>query len=432
MTDDPEQPRRSRTAGSRRWRLGALALVLAVSGTLTACVGETPERATSSAASPAVEEAPGSSPGTTLTPDPMKLRAQQQRQAARRAARKAARVAARQAAREAAQRALNPLAGRPWGVYKGPGDMAWAPYERATGERKELLAKIALRPKARWFGAWIPNREITASVSKHIAVSQAGDPDALVQMAVFRMVPWEHAACRRLPSRAEAASYRDWIDRFAAGVGRAHTAIILQPDGPFALCAPGGSLEPSQLIGYAARKLAALPNTSVYLDAGAADWPAAGRQGGVEAAVKFLLPAGVEAVRGIALNSTHYSDTNLEVARGAAIVQALEARGIRGKRVVVNTSSSGRPFVFGDYRGRDPDNAGVCRSRTDRSTCVSLGIPPTFAVDDPKWGLSAQTNELARQYVDGYLWFGRPWLHRQNSPFVMDRALDLARSTPYS
>jgi endoglucanase len=33
--------------------------------------------------------------------------------------------------------------------------------------------------------------------------------------------------------------------------------------------------------------------------------------------------------------------------------------------------------------------------------------------------------------VDGYLWFGRPWLYMQADPFVMTRALQLARTTPY-
>ena len=40
-------------------------------------------------------------------------------------------------------------------------------------------------------------------------------------------------------------------------------------------------------------------------------------------------------------------------------------------------------------------------------------------------------NALAAQYVDAYLWFGRPWLYKQAAPFVLDRALTLARTTPY-
>ena len=327
----------------------------------------------------------------------------------------------------------NPLAGRTLGVYYGPGDQAWQPWVNATGTTKTLLAKIATRPKAKWFGAWISNDKISDTVHNYIANAQHGDPQALVQMAVFRMVPWEGDACRRLPTAAEQASYRTWINRFAAAVGSAHAAIILQPDGPFALCAPHGSTLPSQLVAYAAKKFGALPNSAVYIDAGAADWPSPGSQGGVASAVKIAVRAGVKYVRGVALNSTHYSATGLEVARGAAIVRALAAKGITGKHVVINTSSNGHPFEFGKYTGSDPDNADVCASRTVSwtRTCVTLGIPPTTDVANTRWHLSSTNRSLALKYVDGYLWFGRPWLYRQNDPFMMDRALQLVRSSPF-
>lgn len=336
-----------------------------------------------------------------------------------------------QASLAAAQAAVNPLAGRPWGVYKGFTDSSWAPYANSTGANRALLAKIALRPKATWFGAWMPNDEIADIVRDYISVSQAGNPNALVQMTVFRMVPWEGEACRRLPTAAEQASYKQWIDLFASAIGTAHMAIILQPDGPFALCVPGKSLIPSQLIAYSARVFSALPNTSVYIDAGAWDWPRAPGQGGVGAAVQFLVPAGIQHARGVALNSTHYSPVTLEVERGAEIVRALAARGIPGKKVVISTSSNGNPFEFGKYTGPDPDNAFVCASATDKRTCVKLGIPPTTDVANPRWGLSAATNQLARAHVDGYMWFGRPWLHRQDWPFDMARALQLGRTSPY-
>ncbi len=324
----------------------------------------------------------------------------------------------------------NPLAARPWGVYKGPADQAWPPYEQATGARRQTLGEIALRPKAAWFGAWIPDDEIATRVHDYVTNAQDGDRSALVQMTLFRMVPWEHEACDRLPTGRERRSYRTWTDRFARALGATRAAVVLQPDGPFARCAPRGSEIPSRLIAYSARTLSALPRTSVYLDAGAADWPAPG-QGGVQEALKFLLPAGVRDVRGVALNSTHYSSTADEVRRGAAIVDALAERGITGKHVVVNTSSNGQPFVFGEYDGPDPDNARTCRSVDDPLRCVSLGIPPTTRVGAARWGLPRKVDRLARTYVDAYLWFGRPWLYRQSSPFVVDRALALVRSSPF-
>lgn len=318
----------------------------------------------------------------------------------------------------------NPLANRKWGVYKGKADQAWEPYLRAKGHRKKLLAKIALRPKAKWYGAWIPDRDIEAKIREHVANATKGKPETLFSAAVFRMVPWEHEACDRLPSAAEIRSYKAWIRAFARGLGDAHAMLVLQPDGPFALCVPDGSDVPSSMVAFAARRFARLPNASVYIDAGAADWTS------VEEALEILLPAGVEHVRGFALNSTHYVATGDEIRYGAEVVEALEAVGISGKRFVVNTAANGKPFNGYDYDGPNFDNARTCVSKQDTS-CVTLGIPPTADVADPAWGLSEEESAFAAAYVDGYVWVGRPWLYMQNDPFVMNRAMAVARTTPY-
>src|SRR3569623_1894923 len=307
---------------------------------------------------------------------------------------------------------VNPLAGRPWGTYKGPQQMAWAPYVNATGTKKQLLGYIALAPKAKWFGAWISNSQISQRVTDYIKNAQAGDPDTLVQMSIFRMVPWEHDACTRLPTRAERHSYRTWINRFATAVGDTPTAIVLQPDGPFALCAPHGALVPSHLVAYAAKVRSARSHTSVYSDAGAADWPAPGGQGGVDSAVKILVDGGIQYAHGFSLDNTHYSSTVNEVARAAAISQKLAALGYADRRAVINTSRNGHPFEFGKYTGKDPDIVNVCQSTTAAlpTTCGTLGIPPTTRVGASAWGLPRATKRLARQYVDAYLWVGCFWL----------------------
>jgi endoglucanase len=328
----------------------------------------------------------------------------------------------------------NPLAGRPWGTYEGGQEMAWAPYEKASGTDKDLLGYIALAPKAKWFGSWIPDSQIAQKVDDYIVNAQHGDPQALVQMTIFRVNPWEHNACTRLPTKAERASYRQWIDSFAQAVGSTYTAIVLQPDAPFALCAPHGSLVPSNLVSYAAKKLSAQPNTSVYIEAGAADWPHAGSQGGVDAAVKILVRGGIQYAHGFALNSTHYDSTTAEVARAAAIAQELDGLGYPDRKAVINTSTNGHPFEYGDYDlGADANNPKVCGSVTapSKRTCVTIGIPPTVKVGAERWGLPRKTNRLARTYVDAYLWIGRPWLHDQADPFVTSRALKLVRSTPW-
>ena len=97
---------------------------------------------------------------------------------------------------------------------------------------------------------------------------------------------------------------------------------------------------------------------------------------------------------------------------------------------MIDTAQNGRPFTFQQYHGSNYDNATVCRTRSSRR-CVTLGIPPTADITNRRWGLSRSLVALAGRAVDGYLWIGRPWLDNQSDPFDLQRALALARTTPY-
>jgi len=331
--------------------------------------------------------------------------------------------------------AENPLANRPWGVYTGNTEMAWAPYAASSGTDQEVLGKIALRPKAKWFGAWISNADIAAKVQEYIASSLAStgnDPETLVQMTIFRMVPWEQQACTRVPTPAESASYQQWIDAFVSAVGQTHVAIVMQPDGPFALCAPNSSKAYSQQIALAVGKLAALPNAAVYLDAGAADW----HRMNPAPALKLLIDGGIAQARGFALNTTHYDSTKRQVTYGARIVAELDRLGITGKHFVVDTSSNGRPFTGEKWRkagkpGGRFDNAATCAT-PEQKTCVALGIPPTWQVEDPRWGLPPAQRAQAAAYVDAFVWAGRPWLRNATAPFDPQRARAVVTTSPYA
>ncbi len=323
----------------------------------------------------------------------------------------------------------NPLRGK-WGVYRGGMDQVWKPYERSRGETRRLLGKIMNQPRAKWLGAWIPDRDIEAKVRGYIANGNGGDPDVLVTMAVFRMVPWEDEACRRVSTRAERQSYMRWIRGFVRGVGRSRTAIILQPDGPFAQCAPRGSSAHSDLLRWTSRQLAALPRSAVYLEGGNADW----NHYDPDLAADLLQAGGVGHLRGFHFNTTHYESTAAQIRFGVRVLRELASRGIRGKHFTVDTGSNGRPFTWPWLKEHHPravfDNAPTCRTRT-QTHCVTLGIPPTADVANARWGLSRADRALARRYVDGYLWGAKPWLNMQAEPFSMKRALAVARTTPY-
>ncbi len=320
--------------------------------------------------------------------------------------------------------ASDPLAGLPWGNYDGPRDEVFPSYWRAAGARRELLGLVALRPRVRWFGAWYPDIEAKAVARGYVDNVTGGNSNVLAQMAVFRLEPWEEAACHHLPTPAQQASYRTWTDRFAAGIGAARVALILQPDLPFAICAPHHSHVTTDLVAYAARVFSALPHTTVYIDAGAGDWASAQRM------AEVLRAAGVRYVRGFALNATHYDTTSHEIQFGARLVRDLAAEGFPGRHFVVNTADNGRGFTYQEYRGPNFNNAAPCTSRLQRR-CVTLGIPPTTDVADPHWGLPPRIRALAASEVDAYLWVGRPWLYAQADPFQLSRTLQIAATSPF-
>jgi endoglucanase len=166
-----------------------------------------------------------------------------------------------------------------------------------------------------------------------------------------------------------------------------------------------------------------LPHTTVYIDAGAADWET------VSQAAWLLRQAGVRYARGFALNDTHYDSTGHELLYGAKISRALGSAHIPRRHFVINTAENGAPFLYYQYHG-DQANPAVCASRFARS-CATLGIPPTWRVADPGFGLSPQQRAVAARLADAYLWIGRPWLDEGSYPFDLQRALGLARSTPF-
>ncbi len=319
--------------------------------------------------------------------------------------------------------ASNPLTGLPWGVYRGPIDGVYSAYQAAGGGQRALLARIALQPRMLWFGAWYPDSSAQSAASQYISDVTHGNPNVLVQIAVFRLQPWEDASCLRLESQFEQASYKRWIDGYAAGIGSARVALVLQPDLPFARCNPDGGRLALSLVSYAARVFTALPHTSVYIDVGAADWPTVGQ------AVRMLRRADIAAVRGFSLNNTHFDSNSHELLFGARIARALAAAGVPGKHFVINTAENGSPWTWHQYHG-DHGNPRVCRTPTDWP-CVTLGIPPTTNVTDRRLHFSRAAARAARRWCDAYLWVGRPWLDNGASPFDLARTLAIAGSTPF-
>ncbi|MCW2755078.1 MAG: Fibronectin, type domain protein [Marmoricola sp.] len=315
----------------------------------------------------------------------------------------------------------------PWPPFTASFDAVWKAYQESTGTQRALLAKIALRPRVQWFTATTQNGNAAATIRERIGQFQQGDPNAYAQFAIFGLYPNGEGRRSDPISAAQQARYRTWINQIAQGIGTSKVILVLEPD----LAVAWGGWRPGvrfALAAYAAKVLGALPNTTVYLDGSDADWLKPAK------AVLMLRRSGIAHVDGIALGATHYWSTSANIRYGVNLIHRLAAVGIANKTLVIDTADNARPFTTGEFKRRFPygaiGNANLCTTMTE-THCVTLGIPPTTDVASPRWGLSATDRALAAQYVDAYLWFGRPWLFKQASPFMLSRALAVARTTPY-
>jgi hypothetical protein len=322
----------------------------------------------------------------------------------------------------------DPIAGMPWGIYKGNADGGVYPaWQAATGTQKRLLARVALQPRVRWFTSKTAASDIAAQIRDYITTTQHGDPNVLVQLATFRLWP-NHEDHRSEPlTAAMQAAYRAWVDNAAKGIGNSRVLINLEPDLPVSWTGwqPYVRL---RLAGYAARVFGSLPNASVYIDAGAADWMP------VSQAVTTLVNAGVRYARGFSLNDTHYDDLAGQIGYGRDVAQALAAAGVPNKHFVVDTSDNGRPFkmhwFIATHPGVEVGEAPECTTVASRQ-CVTFGVPPTSDVTDPRWGLPQWALVPAQKYCDGYLWEDRPWIDHPLA-FDLQRTLNMARTTPFA
>ena len=221
----------------------------------------------------------------------------------------------------------NPMAQAPWWV-----DPTWGAARTAADLRDQglpddpAMSLIGAQPYARWFVAASP----PAALRRELDSASADG-----RMAVFAVHGLPHPMCTGdpTPGHADAASYRDWIDSYAAVVGDHPAVVVVEPDelAAASCLTPAWRAERISLVAYAVRTFAALPRTGVYIDVGAGDWL------NLRTAASLLRRADVADARGFALNATHFDWTSNEVAYGHRL-----SRLVGGKHFIVNTAMNGR------------------------------------------------------------------------------------------
>ncbi len=232
----------------------------------------------------------------------------------------------------------NPFRDGPWWV-----DPDWNPAldaERAmlaagNSQDAKLLSVIANTTQARWI-PWMEGEQSVSDYLDRVARESGG---STVPVLVTENLPG--MGCADNPGGAPtSAAFSEWVSSFARGIGSHRAIVVVESDGvASSSCLHGSRLRARiGLIAHEVLQLAVLPNTAVYIDAGASDWAPANR------AATLLRWAGIAHARGFALNTTHYDWTRANVRYGRSVLHYLRDN----KHFVVNTALNGR----GPLQGR--------------------------------------------------------------------------------
>jgi hypothetical protein len=308
---------------------------------------------------------------------------------------------------------------------------AWYWARHLPRPQAALVERIAKVPTAKWFAGNSIRPRPTKMLERYLARVddpkwggprcatrlRPGQRDAYVgALPVLVVRAMQHDRCRGYDgggrwNRVHRGLYKPWINAFARQLQRTwagpfrykfwsrtvwprhyfrpvarRAVVILEPDALGIMSRRSGCLSRRArrsrlaLLDYAARRLAALPGVTTYIDAGSSSWATVGE------AISMLRRAGVGHVRGFALNSTHFNATRFEIRYGRRI-----ARALGGAHFVVNTAENGRGAQPHRLGSNSSIGSPSCNPRNS-----GLGVPPT--------------TRTASRWADAYLWISRPGL----------------------
>jgi endoglucanase len=280
----------------------------------------------------------------------------------------------------------NPLLGLRFFVDRmEPAYMDWARYKRQGNDAQaNTIWRLAREPRFRWFGKFTRPR-MQKKTRGFLDRVQCDQPGTVPMMAVMRHQGKSCNGGYRAGGEAEDRATMRWYDDFAQAVGNARVIIGFEPDslGTIDCLAPDRRKDRLDVLRYGVDRLSRLPNATIYLEAGAADWEPATRT------AKQLRYIGISKVRGFMLNVTHHDWTRANVQHGLDI-----SRRVGGKPFIINTSYNGRgPLHYKKWINKQKHIW-----RRINVWCHpglrGLGPAPTTATTHPK--------------VDAYMYVNRP------------------------
>ncbi|HLY49275.1 MAG TPA: glycoside hydrolase family 6 protein [Solirubrobacteraceae bacterium] len=230
-----------------------------------------------------------------------------------------------------------------------PNDLSWAQFQQqhagqiAANPQARALAKIADQPEANRFSLYSMGGgpgAIYGQVHKIVCDNMAADPGTVPIFTTFFL--YQAGYCE---TRSEILAHRHTFERqineMARGIGRRPAVMLLELDAVGASrCEQRNGALPywEGDMRYEINKVAALPHTVVYMEAGYAD------SNDPRYTARVLNAVGIRKIRGFWTNDTHEDWTINEVRWGERV-----SRLTHGAHFIVNTATNGQgPLVPAD------------------------------------------------------------------------------------
>lgn len=273
---------------------------------------------------------------------------------------------------------------------------AWVEAHPTDQRAGTIRTRIADRTTVKWFGGW--NTDVRADVDRYVgAAAAAGQLPTLVAYNI----PGRDCGGASGGGAEDARAYKEWMDRFIAGIARRPAIVILEPDAVAQADVEQNCLTAERrearfdMLWYANQHLDAQgPHVRTYLDAGNATWTlGAGRaddpaDGGIGLSdmADMLGRSGIFLADGVAVNVSHYHSTDVSNDYGRRLAARVEERLGTDTTWVVDTSRNGN----GAYTVPGDESSGL----------VGFCNPPLRRL-----GPSSQVGEGGAAY---YLWIKNP------------------------
>lgn len=207
----------------------------------------------------------------------------------------------------------------------------------STAKKLEVISKTA---QARWFGDWNSVSTVKSEVSKY---TKAANKAKARPTMVLYAIPGRD--CGQYSSGGfNAATYKKWVAKVAAGFNGSKPIVILEPDSLAQDCGDGTR---DALLKYAAKKLTKA-GAWVYLDGGHSNWRTPTEM------AKRLKKAGISNARGFATNVSNYNVTSKEKAYAKKVSTALKKLKVTSahRNYVVDTSRNGKASSSSEWCNR--------------------------------------------------------------------------------